>query len=1309
MAHNGAPTNNPEEAAAAEAARLAAEQLREAVANKEIEMTIVKGAKGERDVLMPKDPDNQVKWVTSELNTGKLTETQRSNLKPEAQEAYSGWLAAREVKATREQAVTAQKAEMAEEARGQVDKLFNGGGTGDVPTRKTDQEHSAKPVEEQLDEAPVNRGFDEIDPATGRPYPKVEATGPVKRGLESLPVSLEDAVAAADERAKAKGNGNGHELVPVSEQKSPAKVVKPRRPSPSPRPRPESNPATPLSEILDPKGTDANKSEQGPVQATPRAPKPVTNVKPEPGDGKKAGEIIANALGGKSTEHAGSPADKRPTDVLATANPESTLQISGETIKHLDRQTPAPEAQAGARPTPDAETTQNVPKAEVEALDEQSKLSDTVRSIATRYADAQASLGTDHPRTKALGDRLDDQLGVEYGVMSDAARKQARDYAVKTAAAELTAQKPEVAQAEAAGEAPAPTQPEASKPKPGPRPRGENAKQGAEGTPGIARETMKKLDPNTTLQLGFRMAEAVSTKDSLALVDAGRDLDKYLKSVGVTDPEMLERAKRGIVDQGDMYLLAAQQADAIAAKDNGMAKAAGEALVRRLTAQGFPPEQSEEIAGRMLLESVHLRNDVRNEQFAQLTAAAMAAPEGSSEREAAKQRMHEFNLKYSDLSGPQSAVLVAETLQRAEAAQAAEPGKPARTAEPEWPTVDTDRIPQDQIDTLDAESKREALDAVVDQYVSVYEAAGGNEKDPQVIAMRRSVEHTLRKQYPNETDMYLTGRANDAVKRAYVRLEEAHNQADPERTGRTSQDVIDEADRAGNHQQTPKQEAQADRAQQWNRELARRIADIPTPRSNTAEYVEAQQDLRNYLAHENPDWTPKQVDQTAAAFEHMANQEADIAEAAFLNINRGPDQGIEYRRLVELVQNDPRFANAPAHEQQLEIQRLLHRARIRFERRNAEAAFDEDDQPGGSGPDDGAGGAGAKTRPNTNTGPTGNTETTERYENYDRLLASLQQFNNGEKLDKKTREQLLRDLYEYSQSEGQSQANRDFAAGKFEQVMESMSKRQQNAFRRELAEESRTEENDWRARNYIKSPIRTWKIRRGNAKARRATARGLRYVNAELGIDANGDTAEDLMSVPEGGFNEGDFPMIEMTKRGIVNRLIGRHPKPRGRTEVDEAYRQANRVLNDPNISPANKQAIFEYRNWLMSNYQNFDWNQLSGNQDAGFLPRFMRRPSRRNDEPGIVDELNNMVKDAATQAYGPPRQPRNNSGSRRPPSRRPGGRGARLRRRRQGKQSVAPQVQPPFPQRPPVPPVPPQPFPRPQGPPRPGPGPGPR
>jgi len=87
MAHNGAPTNNPEEAAAAEAARLAAEQLREAVANKEIEMTIVKGAKGERDVLMPKDPDNQVKWVTSELNTGKLTETQRSNLKPEAQEA----------------------------------------------------------------------------------------------------------------------------------------------------------------------------------------------------------------------------------------------------------------------------------------------------------------------------------------------------------------------------------------------------------------------------------------------------------------------------------------------------------------------------------------------------------------------------------------------------------------------------------------------------------------------------------------------------------------------------------------------------------------------------------------------------------------------------------------------------------------------------------------------------------------------------------------------------------------------------------------------------------------------------------------------------------------------------------------------------------------------------------------------------------------------------------------------------------------------------------------------------------------------
>jgi len=1208
MAHNGAPTNNPEEAAAAEAARLAAEQLREAVANKEIEMTIVKGAKGERDVLMPKDPDNQVKWVTSELNTGKLTETQRSNLKPEAQEAYSGWLAAREVKATREQAVTEQKAAMADDARGKVDELFNGGGTGDVPTKRTDRENSAKPVEKQLgEEKPVNRGFDEIDPVSGRVSPKVEDLGPVKKGFDRLPVPLDEAVDAGN--AKDKGQGNGHELAPFGSEKREPRVVTPRR-RPSPGPRAGKKAA---EEARD--RTIAHNDRIADTQQeidNRRKQKPVTNVEPGPDDGNKVVEILSNVLGSKPVEPATSPAD------------------TSKTVEHSRPEVPA---RATPRTEADATDTQRVPKATIKAADE---------------AAAQPAVA-EQPAT--------------------------------------------------------PSQPQSPR-KPSPRPRPASG-EAAPDKPGVVGETLAALDARKVQRLGYRVAEATTNGDTEGLMSATKELDQYLASQGV-DERMAGRAKTGIIEVGEQYFLAAQQAEARDAGAAGKAKAAESALLEKLARihNEASPDEVKAIAQQMVNQSLHIRRDAHNEAFAALTAEAMAHALSSPEREAASQRMTEFTQRNSDLTGPQSEVLTAETLQRAEAVQAeqaARPGVPKTPApeEPKWPTQDdhnriTTPVPQQKIDALDREGKSEKLENFADHYVAATENALANSRGTggaQVDAARRNVEQALRDQYPGESNAQLAARANDLVDEAYRRYDQAQEQLAAERTGSVPRTIIVDADNAGNRQRQPLTPEQQDQARiLLNREFARRIADIPATPDNMDELVHAQAELRQHLAKTNPDLNQGQINALADQLERKADQEVAIADAAFDNYNgQSPEAQFARERLARYVQTDPRFANASRQEQLDEYNRLLRRAQYRVMRRQAELGTDDD--PTGPGPDPGTGGG---THQHTNTGTNanaaGNTNTAGsgvgeneggagRYEHYDRLLERLTAYNDAEanedgvKLSTKERIQLLEDLEAYRNTPGIKPADALAATETFERIFQTLSERQQRKYwDREVPPEEAAD------------PEGNWFRRTGKAIFHAPLTKQERLIlrqRKEMDIDANGDSEMDYYgdrySAPEGGFNADDRPLQAPAER-----------------QVERALWQASRAVHDPNLSPAERNAIANYAQWLEGNYRNFDWNQLTGDQrPVGFLPRALWRPSRRRagaDEVGPVDQLNDMINGAVNRAYGP-RGPQNNNGPRRPQGGRPGSSGPSGRRvprlrRRQGKQFVPPQ-----------PPVPPQAPPRPSRP----------
>lgn len=1092
MAHNDVRQTNPEEAAA-EAARIAAEELRQAAAKKEIRMTTVKGAEGENDILMPGDAENQVKWVTSEFNTGKLTETQRSNLKPEAQAAYADWLAAREARANREEAVAQQKETMASDARTKVEALFDGGGSGEVPIEVAS---SPKPAGDRL-------------PTTRLTTPSVAVLPKGPRRTEiSRPGRGFDAETRTPAKQSTNPEGNGHELVPATEAGTrPApKVVDPSRLRPSPRSR------------------------------TGAEQKPVTNVDFEQ----------------KSTEQAGSPADTQTTEQHAR---------------------PAQEPRAGERKPRD-------------------------------------------PRIEA-----------------------------------------------------------ASK----------------------SSEIVKLAQTPEGRKLGLLLAEAQGDGNTAGALEVGRRVDDYLTAQGITG-DAARAARIALVREGGMYARVAHQADLRETGQTALADQYQKGLSQQI-AQQYPDASPQEVSRRVedfTTAARQVREEAYADQINYLAARVTEHPNGPQSQILQRQLNTAVETAYPHLGNTDRARLVHGKIQ--EAIQKAAAGEAALPAEAQWPLEDEDTKPiaRSIIDTADGKPNEQAPDQrlhnLADHYAAAMEASGRNPDDPRVIAAARRIEQTLRDQYPDASINELRQRAQHAADEAKIRLTEARKQAqvDAEQTSRIPRSEINDVDEAANRGNEPLTPQEREIRKQ-NRNLARRFVDIPSGREYGPRQIEARQNLLDHLADKYPGESKESLNSRADQLITMATQEAAFVDRAY---EAGPNSA-ERLALFNYINEDPLFADATAAQKHAEMGRLLGSAKLRAQDRADQQAFenlfDQEQEQGHPGPDDGgAGAAGAQQPPrprgrqNHNTGNHAN-DSGERYEHYDRLLESLRRFNNNEELSDKERTQLLRDLYDYSRSENQSQENRDNAAMRFEQVMEGMSKREQNRFRNELAEEARTDANDDRFRRYFRRPFNTWRLRRGNAKERRATARGLRFINAELGVDANGDTYEDLMNdVPEGGFNEGDIPMIYATGRGLFNRLTGRYPQPRGEQEVDEVNRQALRVLSNPNVSPADKQAISEYRDWLNANYQNFDWNQLSGNQETGLLPLFMRRPSRRNYEPGIVDELSNMIVDAARRTRRPQR-PQNNNGPSRPQGGRPGPAGPTGNRFRPGQ-----------------PPVMPQPGSRPQGPPQP-------
>ncbi len=894
MAHNHLPQDaNPEaaEQAAAEArgAQLA-EELQRRAADKDIKMTMLNGGEGEKGVVVPRAEADQIMWVESDLNTG-LTETQRSHLKPEARTAYDNWLTARDTKAAREAEVTAGKTAMADDARDKVDQLFGG-------------DQAPKPPEAPTKEAPAKPSADHrtvvkkpAAPHSVAPLPakhgrstRIGRPSPVKRGFDVV----------EDEPAK-EPQGNGHELAPFGSGKPAPKVVQARRrpeqaPKPAPKP-PEAKepaPATP------------------PPQAIPRKPKPVTNVAAEGTDPKTAGDIIANAFQGKSTEQAGS-ADTRQTDKHSRPDAETTQPVSKEVIQEAarpeSRTTPeerdvmiADELFNSRRTGSELTETQRIavelhtdrllaargiPADQIARKKNElyiQGLNQHAPEVAARFATmGPGNSLEDNNQIAAEVSRFFDDAGVPRGERQDAQLRLLREGR-------------QILEARRGEAAPAPTPAE----------------------PEITPSSLEPLLPNKpkVRELGFAVAEAATSQDPRRLAEVGKQIDAYVRERGLQGDDA-ERARMELVDKGELLFVAAQQAEALADGEQGKFKAAQDAIIRGLKNQypGETPDQLQERANMLLAESVVARKDAHDTEFTALAARAMTEPAGSEERKALMDQMNAVLARQeSDLSGPQRAVRVAEALQtpRVTGETGADPANEAlqsrttelarRLADAKTAKEITDarqalkqhllendpNVPPDQVDF--------AANALEANYLQEANLADRANTGPDVFGARRELLDYIGRR-GNLTPEQVTAEYNEQLDRARARGEATRAsllndspRTDPE-TAAKLQASHERRQGEQDHYRHGDHEAVVGTAS----EVAARLVQID-PETDAYEYGRTRGVLRDAIRRENPDLTERDV---------QNYEVAALADRALAHYNGSDVESQEARmRLHDFIAQD---------------------------------------------------------------------------------------------------------------------------------------------------------------------------------------------------------------------------------------------------------------------------------------------------------------------------------------------------------------------------------------------------------------------